>query len=455
MRELQKLAEYVCTFHLENVQKEVLFAAKHCLLDTISVGLGGSQTPQLKQIQKQILEYEPSSSPQGISLWGSCEMPSLRTAVFLNSMACHVLELDDVHTGSKTHIGTVVIPAAWGMCEYLKKTGRDLIEAIICGYEVMSRIGMGFGVSSHRNKGWHVTGTAGTFGAAAACGKLLNFSPEQMMAAFGLAGAQSCSTWAFLSDGATNKILHPGRAAANGLDACILTLAGMKGSSHILDAEDGGLFPMMSDHYDFSLISKGLGSIYEILNVDKKPYPCCRSTHCAIDAAIYLKNLFSILPENIDHVQIKTYMVGVKQCGLSSGSIHPTISAEAKFSTPYVTACALLNGNVSLSDFYDSIIQQPQRQELLRKIHVYEDPKFTAQYPEHWGCEMQIHLKNGTVHQCQIRDASGSITAPLTLKQLLLKSGSCLPIFPEPWVSELQTTLLNIENEKLLTALSA
>ena len=75
----------------------------------------------------------------------------------------------------------------------------------------MARIGMGFGVSSHRNKGWHVTGTAGTFGAAAACAKLLQLNEEQILAAFGLAGTQSCSTWAFLSDGATNKVLHPAR----------------------------------------------------------------------------------------------------------------------------------------------------------------------------------------------------------------------------------------------------
>lgn len=196
-------------------------------------------------------------------------------------MCGHILELDDVHITSKTHIGTVVVPAAWTLAQSLGKSGKDLITAVVCGYEVMARIGMGFGVSSHRNLGWHVTGTAGTFGAAAACGRLLGFTAEQMTAAFGLAGTQSCSTWAFLSDGATNKILHPGHAAASGLEACLLVLGGMRGSAHILDAQDGGIFPMMSHKYDYSLVCKDLGTVYETLNVDKKPYPCCRSTIAA------------------------------------------------------------------------------------------------------------------------------------------------------------------------------
>ena len=118
----------------------------------------------------------------------------------------------------------------------------------------MARIGMGFGVSAHRNRGWHVTGTAGTFGAAAACGKLLGFDEEKLLSAFGLAGTQSCSTWAFLSDGATNKVLHPARAAVSGLESCMLVLGGMKGSGRILDADDGGIFPMMSDGYDYACL---------------------------------------------------------------------------------------------------------------------------------------------------------------------------------------------------------
>ena len=286
MKELRELAEFVESFRLKGVGEEVIKAAKYCVLDTVGQALGAKDNPMIREIAKVYALCDGECSGRLVSFWGNEKKVPLRQAVFLNAMMGHTLELDDVHTNSKTHIGTVVIPAAWSLAEYLGKSGRDLLEAVICGYETMARIGMGFGVSSHRNRGWHVTGTAGGFGAAAACAKLLDFTSEQIVGAFGLAGTQACSTWAFLSDGATNKVLHPGRAAANGLESCLLVLGGMRGSSYILDAKDGGIFPMMSDEYDYALVSAGLGKVYELLRMDKKPYPCCRSTHGAIDAGI-------------------------------------------------------------------------------------------------------------------------------------------------------------------------
>ena len=116
-------------------------------------------------VVKEYKTYYPDQSQ--ISIWGQDTKFPVLQAIFINSLMGHRLELDDVHTKSKTHIGVIVVPTALCLGEWLDSTGEEIIEAVICGYEVMSRIGMGFGVSSHRNKGWHVTSTAGTFGAAA------------------------------------------------------------------------------------------------------------------------------------------------------------------------------------------------------------------------------------------------------------------------------------------------
>lgn len=453
MNELQNLAAFVSGMKLENVPKEVLETAKMCILDTISTALGGVANPMFQSIKNVYLETEKNGNG-GIPLFGDKREASLRTAVFLNGMSGHILELDDVHINSKTHIGTVVIPAAWTLAQYLQKSGKELIEAVICGYEVMSRIGMGFGVSNHRNLGWHVTGTAGTFGAAAACGKLLGFTADQMIAAFGLAGTQSCSTWAFLSDGATNKILHPGRAAVSGLESCLLVKGGMRGSSHILDAKDGGIFPMMSQEYDYRMVDKDLGTVYEILNVDKKPYPCCRSTHCAIEGALKLREAYDIDPETIDHTVIYTYLVGLKQCGLSDSSKEPHVATEAKFSTPYLAATAFLTGKVGLSDFSQANINDENRQKLLKKITVKEDPIFTERYPHHWGCRVEVTLKNGHTYSQEIMDASGNVTAPLTSQQMTAKALSCCEIYDPEQVKKLVHTLLNLENCAVLPELT-
>ena len=446
MKQLKELAGFIERFCLEDAGEEVLRAAKYCILDTVGQALGARNNSMLKGIEHIYQIYDGECGGKQVSLWGNGKQAPLRKAVFLNGMRGHILELDDVHTDSKTHIGTVVIPAAWGMAEYLGKNGKELLEAVICGYEAMARIGMGFGVSSHRNKGWHVTGTAGGFGAAAACGKLLGFSSEQLMGAFGLAGTQAGATWAFLSDGATNKILHPGRAAVNGLESCLLVLGGMRGSFHILDAEDGGIYPMMSDEYDYSFVSAGLGREYEIQKVDKKPYPCCRSTHCAIDAGIELREKKGIRWEEIEKVEVKTYLVGVKQCGLSESSREPKLPTEAKFSTPYTSACALMYGTVGLKDFEVDSIARKDVRALMRKIKVVEDPRFTERYPAHWGCRMDVFLKDGTVVGKEIGDASGSVDSPLTDRQILNKVHSCCCGYANDWIEDVISDILNLEN---------
>lgn len=445
MEELKKLAQFVESFQLEDADRKAVEAAKECVLDTLGFSLGAAEHPMYQKIQRTYHLYETVKENTGCILWGSSCYTSLCTAVFLNAMRSHILELDDVHTKSKTHIGTVVIPAAWCLADYLGKSGKHFLEAVICGYEVMARIGMGFGVSSHRNKGWHVTGTAGTFGAAAACAKLFNFSGEQIMSAFGLAGTQSCSTWAFLSDGATNKVLHPARAARSGLEACLLVSGGMRGSSHILDAPDGGIYPMMSDEYDYALVSAGLGTSYEILSMDKKPYPCCRSTHCAIDAAIYLRKVCRPDPGSIAEISVATYLVGLKQCGLTDSSKNPTLPTDAKFSTPYTAACALLHGTVGLNDFEPGQLQDPIIRALLKRVHVSEDPHFTKSYPKHWGCRMKITMKDGSTYEKEVVDASGSVTSPLTKAQVLSKAKACCLSFDQVWIDSLFNSVLNLE----------
>jgi len=452
MKELLELASFIENFNLEKIGKDVVDATKLCILDSVGVTLGASDDKMLQSIKKIYNTYD--ENPKGeITLWGTDEKNNLRNAVFFNSMMGHVLELDDVHTNSKTHIGIIVVPAAWALSEYLNKSGKEFMEAVICGYEAMSRIGMGFGVSSHRNRGWHVTGTAGTFGAAAACAKLLGFDSNQIMDAFGIAGTLSSSTWAFITDGATNKILHPGKAATNGLESCMLVLGGMKGSHNILDAKDGGIFPMMSDEYDYLAVSKDLGRIYEILNVDKKPYPCCRSTHCAIDAALYLKTKNHIDDKNINKIIVKTYLVGLKQCGESETSKNPILPSDAKFSTPYTVATAMINNNVGLDDFDPNAIAREDVKDLLKKIVVLEDKKFTDRYPNNWGCEMEVTTKDGVVYSAEIVDASGSVSSPLSKEQVLNKIYSCCNQYDKIWLEDIANKIMNLENMKSMISL--
>ena len=421
MTELRRLPEFISGFSITEAPACVVETACMCILDTVGVAVGAADHAQVRSISDAWLKTAGKAEKE-VDVWGQGRTAPLATAVFLNGLMGHTLELDDVHTNSKTHIGTVIVPAAWGLAQYLGKTGRELAESVVCGYEITARIGMALGVSAHRNRGWHATSTAGTFGAAAACAKLLGLTADQIVYALGMAGTQSFGLWAFLGDSASSKVLHPARAAQSGLEAALLAQAGMTGPEHILTAKDGGLLAAMSDDYDVSLVDKDLGTVWEILAVDNKPYPCCRSTHCGIDAALALREIEPQIAEKMDHAVVYTYLVGNKQCGMSQGSIDPHTAVEAKFSTPYTSACAMLDGDVTLSHFESDMIERPQVRDLLSRIRVETDEGFTSQYPLHWGCRLEVFLKDGTKLEKTVQDASGSVDNPLTRDQVFRKA---------------------------------
>lgn len=420
MAQLNNLATFISSLTWGDIPSKVKEAAIMQTLDTVSVAVGAQDDKQLTSMQEMYTKL--ITGENSATIWGKGTRVPPNMAALLNGMAGHVLELDDVHTASKTHIGTVVVSAAWAMAEHVGASGKAMLLAIICGTEAMSRIGMALDVKSHRLRGWHVTSTAGTFGAATACAKLLGLNAHETISALGLAGTQSFGVWAFLEDSASNKVLHPGRAAQLGLESALLAQAGMTGPEHILEAGDGGLLRAMSDAGDISFVDRALGERWETLCRDNKPYPCCRSIHCCIDAALFLKTEFKIHPEQITFIAIDTYEVGYLQCGASEGSIRPQKPIDAKFSTPYCVASALLGGEVTLRDFLPEAISNKTVLGLAEKVKVNVDKYFSDAYPSHWGCRVTIILADGTRHSHMVTDASGSMENPLSTEQIITKA---------------------------------
>lgn len=449
MSELRKLSNFLVNLTWEQVPDHVQQAVNKTVMDTIGVGIGACQNPQILDILKTYRKLDHDH--ESVKIWGQNEKASLFTAMYINAMEGHTLEMDDVHTRSKVHIGTVVIPAAWSVAKYCHNTGKEFLLAVLCGYEAAARIGMALGVSSHRNLGWHATATAGSMGATAAVAKLLELDEDKMVYALGMAGQIAGGTWAFLGDGASCKVLNPATAAVNGARCAFNALAGMTGPEHVLTTPDGGMLAAMSQKYDVSQVCKDLATAWEILQVDNKPYPCCRSTHCTIDAALDLREKYQIKPEDIDHIIVRTYQIGYKQCGVSKASLEPTIAVEAKFSTPFTVATALLRGKVALSDFTPEMINEESVQDLLKKVTVVPDQEFTDRYPNHWGCKEEIYLKNGDIRTYEVADATGSVENPLTDSQLSKKIMHILETVKTPEeTSEIIRALSQIATQKEL-----
>lgn len=414
MAELEQLAQFSCSLQLSDVPKSVVNAARYCVLDTIGSALGAANYAEIPALFREFSNWSGSVWGLSSSAWGQGERTGVFPAILINSMMAHALEMDDVHTGSKSHPGAVIVPTAWTLAEAMGASGKAFLEAVIAGYEVMARIGMGMDVSSNRRRGWHTTGIIGTFGAAAVASRLLGLNWEQTLSAFGMAGTQSSGLWAFLAEGSTCKKLHTARAAVNGFCSTILAKGGMTGPSHILDAEDGGLYRAVSDSFDMRKVSAGLGEVWEILKIDKKPYPCCRTTHHAIDAALSLRNTNGFKPEDVSSILVETYEVGVLQCGFEK---YPESPVEAKFSIPYTCAAALLRGKITQAEFTGELIANPMIRRLAESTRVVADQLFNDRYPARWGSRMHIFMKDGTELVQQVDDISGSVQHPLTAQQ--------------------------------------
>ncbi len=423
MGELRELAAFVHDLTWVELPEAVREAVTLRVLDLVGVSMGAVNN---ELVRAALESYRARSGSGPCGVWGMGRDLPVAEAAKVNAMLAHTLELDDVHTASKTHGSASIIPAAWACGEYLESLGAEVLLAIVCGYEVTARIGMALGVTAHRKRGWHATATCGIFGCAAAAAKLLGLSVDETVSALGMAGTQSSGLWAFLGDGANCKVLHTAHAAACGLEAAFLAKAGMTGPEHILEAEDGGLLAAMSDGGDLSRVSAGLGEEWEILNMDAKPYPCCRSAHCAIDCALQLRE--QVQAKEIKEICIRTYRVGVKQCAVSEGCRNPKTPLEAKFSTPYAVAVAFLEGRVTLEEFTAGRVLEEDVQELLHRVTVREDEAFTGAYPRHWGCAMEVEKTDGTVCRAQVADASGSVYRPLSKEQMIDKAKSLIEV---------------------------
>lgn len=437
---LGRLAEFAAGLSWDKLPSEVRQAAVYRTLDLISAAMGAVGDPLVEEMKQALLALDPQNRTQGVTLWGQPleRKWAVTDGAMLNAMLAHTLELDDVHPASKTHISASMIPAAWCLGRMLGSSGKDFLTAIVAGYEVAHRVGMALGVAAHRKRGWHATATCGTFGVAAAASHLLGLDGEGTAYALGLAGSQTTGVWAFLGDGTNSKVLNPGQAAMTGIRCTYLARYGMVGPVHILEAEDGGLLRAMSDGGHLEKLTEGLGETWEILHMDMKPYPCCRSAHAGIDGALSLRKAIlgeGMLPfadaaekilDQVESLEAATYKIGYQQCAVSEGCLHPRTTMDAKFSLPYGLACSLLYGKADQSMFTPEQVADPHIQELIRRITVREDPELTAAYPGHWSCRVTIRLKDGRVLEQFIEDPTGSYRKPLPEEALLNKAESFL-----------------------------
>ena len=400
------LATWVSALKYDDLPQRTREVARIALLDTLGAGLYGFNTPWT---QKLLSWVQRGGQGNEARTWnaGTATLRSADAAL-VNGVAVHAFELDDYHN-AKLHCGAAVIPAALAVAERLDSNGRDLLTAIVAGYEVMIRSSLALNPSAARLRGWHLTGVVGPFGAAAACAVLLKLNAEETAWALGLAGTQGAGLWAFNADGSMSKRLHPGKAAHSGVLAAELAQLGFSGPTSIYEFEDGGVLKAFSDHADKALLTRDLGRVYHIDDNSIKPYCCCGSTHAYIDAALALRKKLGAPWDTSRKVRVGTCKVVDVQCGFDyvPGSV-----LNAQMSLRYAVAVALLEGAALPAQFTDDKLCDPLIIAVAAAIELVADPELDKLYPKDFAGWVAVE-HNGRFERIDILNPTGSIHAPI------------------------------------------
>ncbi len=387
---VEEYSDFIARLQFENLPDRVVKKAKSTLLDFLAAGLAGFHKGHIGHIVLNYLRQKKGT--RECTIIGSGDRLACDDAAFANGVFAHSVELDDGYRFGTLHPSVSVVPAALAVGEKLQVNGRDLLTAIVVGYEVLLRIGASINSeNSHLLRGFHTTSTCGPFGAATATAKLLGLGSQETMYALSIAGLQGAGLQEMLTENPMIKPFQAGKASQSGVIAGFLAQLGAKGPKTILSGKRGFL-RAMCDSYDPAVLTDGLGEQYKILETYTKPYPTCRHVHPSIDLALQLRNEQSVDYRDIRTIEINTYSVAIGETG---AIICPKDEEEAKFSIPYAVAIALRTGKASIECFELPWLRDPDVLALARTVRIRLSETFDETYPKSRGAEMVIYLRNG------------------------------------------------------------
>jgi 2-methylcitrate dehydratase PrpD len=345
------LARHVCRTCCADLPASAVESARRDILDTFGCMLGGSSSPGIDELFAVIARW--GGREESRVLLRGARLPAPQAAL-LNASMGHALDFDDtLDTGGSIHPGVSVFGAVLAVCDSLGGasggvSGRDVILAVALGLDVSCRIAL----ACTLDRGWHRTAAIGVFGAAAAAGKLIGLTPEQMLAAFGIAYSHAAGNRQCILDGALTKRMQAGQAASAGVFSAVLAQTGFTGARNIFNGRFGFFELYQPNGYDASVLLRDLGTTFRGEALSYKPYPCGRPLHAAIDAALAARAQLDIKrPDDIEAVTIEADPAGHSE-QFCRGPVkrRPTQVVEAQFAQPFLVATTLVHGKVGIAE---------------------------------------------------------------------------------------------------------
>ena len=393
------LARFILSTGFDDLPAPVRHEGARTLLNWVGCAVGGSRHETVARAMAALL---PFFGPPQATLLGRPERVDVLHAALINGISSHVLDFDDTHIQTAIHPAAPVAPAILALAEHRPVSGRDLMAALIIGIETELRIGLAV-TPAHYKAGWHITGTAGAFGSAAAAGKLLGLSERQMCWALGLAAAQPVGLQEMF--GSMTKSFHPGRAAQNGLTAALFAHKGYTASARALEAKSGWLNVLSAAHDARAITDPG----WEILNNSYKPFACGLVVHPVIDGCIRLRDGGGLRPDMIDRIELAVHPRVMDVTAIKE----PRTGLEGKFSVYHAAAVAVAEGAAGEQQFSDESVRAAAIAQLRRRVAVTVDPALRKAQ-----ARVAILLNSGERPSVFVEHAAGSVQNPMSDRML-------------------------------------
>jgi 2-methylcitrate dehydratase PrpD len=402
MNETRVLASYVVKNRWEDIPEDVRHEARRSLINVIGCAIGGSPHPA---VTTAIRALSPFSGERTASVVGRPERLDPLHASLMNGISSHVEDYDDTTPKNYSHTSSPVSSALLAYASANRVRGRDFVEAFILGFEAASRVG-NVVYPAHYDVGWHMTGTIGVFGAAAAIGRLIGLNEQQMVWALGLAATQSAGLREMF--GSMGKAFHPGRSAQNGYAAALLAQAGFTSGERGIEGPRG-FANVLAATRDLSKITTRLGVDFDLRENTYKPFPCGIVNHPTIDGAIQIHDEHHPDPASIVAVRLRVAPLVLDLCnqqGITKG-------LQGKFSVYHGAAVGLVRGKGGLREYTDEAVNDPAIKRIRELATATGDASVTEDQ-----AGLEVELRDGRKLSKFVEQSLGNIHRPLTDKQL-------------------------------------
>jgi len=391
------LARFVATHRSRGWSDAVDHEGHRTFLNWVGCAVGAATHDAMRAALAGVQMLQPA--PQATVL-GRRERVDMAGAALLNGISSHTFDFDDTHLKTIIHPAGPVASAALALAEHLGASGRALIDALVLGIDVSCRIGNVI-YPEHYDRGWHITGSTGTLGAAAACARLLGLDEEHTAMALGIAASQPVGLREQF--GTMTKPFHPGGAARAGLLSALLAKHGFTASVRALEAPRG-YAQVVSTKTAWHEATDELGERFEISFNTYKPFACGIVIHPSIDACVQLRQQ-GVQPDDVARIELKVHSLVLEL----TGKKEPDDGLAAKFSVYHGCAVGLMFGRAAEAEYDDAIVTRDDVVALRRKVVATIDDAI-----DEASADVTAVLRDGRRVHVFVEHAIGSLQRPMS-----------------------------------------